>query len=246
MKPNKQDFFNQYRENVIIEVVQALAKSKVGSQIAFKGGTALKLFYDLPRYSEDIYYDSLRAVSHEELISIIKGLCTKKSWEITDDALKFYTILVELRFRGPDRNFHIKIEISTREKELKTAILPLRGVPVVTLEPSFLMTEKLLTFLDRQAGRDIFDAWFILNSAYPLDEAMIKGVFGNRAEFFQAMLHTVKKADSKKILRDTGKLLEQDLRNWIKTSFLSDFERLITKEMSRNIGWKIDVSDQKR
>ena len=30
-----------------------------------------------------------------------------------------------------------------------------RGVPVVTLEPSFLMTEKLLTFLDRQAGRDI-------------------------------------------------------------------------------------------
>jgi hypothetical protein len=119
-------------------------------------------------------------------------------------------------------------------------------VPVVTLEPSFLMTEKLLTFLDRQAGRDIFDAWFILNSAYPLDEAMIKGVFGNRAEFFQAMLHTVKKADSKKILRDTGKLLEQDLRNWIKTSFLSDFERLITKEMSRNIGWKIDVSDQKR
>jgi len=120
-----------------------------------------------------------------------------------------------------------------------------RGVPVVTLEPSFLMTEKLLTFLDRQAGRDIFDAWFILNSAYPLDEAMIKGVFGNREEFFQAMLYTVKKADSKKILRDTGKLLEQDLRNWIKTSFLSDFERLITKEMSRNIGWKIDFSNQK-
>jgi len=44
MKPSKQAFFNRYRENTIIEVVQALAKSSAGSQIAFKGGTALKLF----------------------------------------------------------------------------------------------------------------------------------------------------------------------------------------------------------
>ncbi|MCF8142344.1 MAG: nucleotidyl transferase AbiEii/AbiGii toxin family protein [Deltaproteobacteria bacterium] len=231
MKPNKQDFFNQYRENVIIEVVQALAKSDAGSQIAFKGGTALKLFYDLPRYSEDIDYDVLPGGLPDGLIGIIKSLCTKKRWEVTDNALKYHTILVELRFRGPDRNFHIKIEISTREKELKTAILPLRGVPIVTLEPSFLMTEKLLTYLDRQAGRDIFDTWFILNGAYPLDEAMIARAFENRSAFFQALLNTVKTADPKKILRDTGKLLNQDYRNWIQTSFLADLERLIKKQM---------------
>ena len=232
MKPSKQDFFNQYRENVIIEVVQALSKSRAGSNIAFKGGTALKLFYDLPRYSEDIDYDSLAGVNPQELVGIIKGVCEKKKWEITDDAVKFYTLLVELRFRGPDRNFHIKIEISTREKELKTAMLSLRGVPVLTLEPSFLMTEKLITFLDRKAGRDFFDSWFILNNAYPLDEAMIKSAFGNRSEFFQAMLNTIKETDPKKILRDTGKLLKQDYRNWIRTSFLADFERLIINELS--------------
>ncbi|MDP3142931.1 MAG: nucleotidyl transferase AbiEii/AbiGii toxin family protein, partial [Candidatus Omnitrophota bacterium] len=59
----KQDFFNQYRENMIIEVVQALAKSEAGSQIAFKGGTALRLFYDLPRFSEDVDYDFLSGIS---------------------------------------------------------------------------------------------------------------------------------------------------------------------------------------
>lgn len=231
MKPNKQDFFNQYRENVIIEVVQTLAKSRAGPQIAFKGGTALKLFYDLPRYSEDIDYDALPRASAEGLISFIEGLCTKKGWEITDSALKYYTILVELRFRGPDRNFHVKIEISTREKDLKTTILLLRGVPIVTLEPSFLMTEKILTFLDRQAGRDIFDVWFILNRAYPLDETMIERAFENRSALFHALLDAVRKADPKKILRDTGKLLNQDYRNWIQTSFLSDLERLITKQL---------------
>jgi Domain of unknown function (DUF1814). len=78
MKPNKQDFFNQYRENTIIEVVQTLAKSSAGSQIAFKGGTALRLFYDLPRYSEDIDYDSLPGTSAPDLLDIIRSLFRKK------------------------------------------------------------------------------------------------------------------------------------------------------------------------
>lgn len=71
MKPNKQDFFNQYRENTIIDVAQALAKSSAGSCLAFKGGTALKLFYGLPRYSEDIDYDTLPGTSASDLFEII-------------------------------------------------------------------------------------------------------------------------------------------------------------------------------
>ena len=145
MKPNKQDFFNQYRESIIIEAVQALAKSRAGSQIAFKGGTALKLFYDLPRYSEDIDYDILPGTSANDILDVMRMLFQKKKWEITDETVKYYAILLELQFAGPERNFRLKIEMSTREKELDTTILSLRGVPVLTLEPSFLMTKKLLT-----------------------------------------------------------------------------------------------------
>lgn len=177
MKPSKQDFFNQYRQNTIIEVVQAIAKSRAGSQIAFKGGTALKLFYGTPRYSEDIDYDSLPGVSAQELMKILKDLFVKRRWEITDEAIKYFTILLELRFAGPERHFRVKVEISTREKELETTIQYFRGVPILTLEPSFLMTEKLLTFIDRQAGRDIFDAWFIIDYGYPLKDSLIKRTF---------------------------------------------------------------------
>jgi predicted nucleotidyltransferase component of viral defense system len=231
MQPGKQDIFNQYRENTIIEVVQALSKSEAGPHIAFKGGTALKLFYGLPRYSEAIDYDSTGNLAPQDLIEIIKIVTIKKTWEITDDAVKYNTILVELRFSGPDRNFHVKIEISTREKELNTTIVSLRGVPVVSLEPSFLMTEKLMTFVDRQAGRDFFDAWFILNNAYPLDERLLVKEFGDITQFYQKLLTVIKKADSKKIHRDTGKLLGLDHRNWIKSSFLSDFERLVSDRL---------------
>ena len=232
MRPSKQNFFNQYRENTIIEVVQAIAKSRAGSQIAFKGGTALKLFFDLPRYSEDIGYDSLPGVSARELMKTIRDLFAKWRWEITDEAIKYFTILLELRFAGPERHFRVKIEISTREKELETTILSFRGVPILTLEPSFLMTEKLLTFVDRQAGRDIFDAWFILEHGYPLKESLIKRTFTGYKGFYQAMLNIVEKADTKKILRDTGKLLGKDHRNWIRTSFLPDFAQLIRDKIS--------------
>lgn len=227
MKPDKQDFFNQYRENMIIEVVQALAKSEAGSQIAFKGGTALRLFYNLPRFSEDIDYDFLSGMPADKLFNIIQNVFKKKKWDITDAAVKYHTVLLELRFPGPERNFHVKIEVSTRPKDLDTTILSLRGVAVLTLEPSFLMTEKLLTFIERQAGRDIFDAWFILQNNYPLKESMIIDAFGDKLHFYQIVLDKIKTANPKKIYRDTGKLLGHDYRNWMKTSFLDDFKRLV-------------------
>jgi predicted nucleotidyltransferase component of viral defense system len=232
MRPSKQDFFNQYRESTIIEVIQALAKSEAGSDIAFKGGSALKLFYNLPRYSEVIDYDSQLKVSPRKLMEIIRAAIARRRWEITDDAVKYHTVLLGLRFAGPERNFRVKIEISTREKELKTTIVSLRGVPVLTLESSFLMTEKLITFVGRQAGRDIFDAWFILNNAYPLDESMITKIFGDISSFYQTILSVIKKTESRKMLRDTGKLLSLDHRNWIKTSFLSDFEKLVRNKLN--------------
>jgi len=93
------------------------------------------------------------------------------------------------------------------------------------------MTEKLITFVQRQAGRDIFDAWFILNNAFPLDETMLVDNFGGHTNFFSPLLGLIQKADSKKILRDTGKLLSVDQRNWVKTSFLSDFQRLVSRNL---------------
>jgi predicted nucleotidyltransferase component of viral defense system len=231
MKPSKQDFFNQYRENIIIEVVQAIAKSKAGAQIAFKGGTALKLFYGLPRYSEDVDYDMLPGGSGEELLNILDRLFKRHKWEITDQALKYYTLLFELRFAGIDRNFRLKIEISTRKKHLDTSIQSLRGVPVLILQPSFLMTEKLITFLEKEAGRDIFDAWFILNGSYQLNQPMIEEAFGNERKFYQTILKKIEKADQKAISRDTGKLIGPDQRNWVKTSFLEDFKMLIRRKI---------------
>ena len=56
---------------------------------------------------------------------------------------------------------------------------------------------------------------------------MIIKNFGDIKSFYRAILAVIKNTESRKMLRDTGKLLSLDHRNWIKTSFLSDFERLV-------------------
>ena len=129
--------------------------------------------------------------------------------------------------------FHLKIEISTRPKPIETAVLSLRGVPVTTLEPSFLMTEKLVTFVDRHAGRDLFDAWFILQHGFALNDALIKEHFGDYRKMYEAIMDRLESADTKRILRDTGKLLDMDHRNWIKIGFLGDFKRMVRGKLDR-------------
>jgi len=231
MRPNRQDLLNQLRENTIIEIVQATAKSEAGARIAFKGGTALKLFYNLPRFSEDIDYDWVQCRSKDNLIKQLSGVCRKKRWEITDEAVKHHTILLELRFKGIDRNFRVKIEVSTRKKSVETTHMNLRGVPIQVLEPTLLMTEKLFAFLDRHAGRDTFDAWYIISHSNPLNNKMIRDAFGNYHIFYQTILDKIDTISPNKLLRDTGKLLDADLRNWIKTTFLDDFKALLNRKI---------------
>ena len=116
-----------------------------------------------------------------------------------------------------------KLSFVFSDKLPETTIQYFRGVPILTLEPSFLMTEKLLTFIDRQAGRDIFDAWFIIDQGYPLKDSLIKRTFDGYEDFYQAMVGIVEKTDAKKLLQDTGKLLGEDYRKWIKPPFCPIF-----------------------
>jgi len=231
MRPSNQDIFNQYRENVIIETVQAISRSAVGPVLAFKGGTALKLFFDLPRYSEDLDYDGLPGAGPEQLMEGLNGLARRLGWEITDAAVKRRTVLFEMRFAGPQRNFHLKVEVSTRKPLVPTAVMSLRGVPVTTLAPARLMTEKLIAFADRRAGRDVFDAWFILSNGFGLEDELVTTRFGGYRELYETVLAALDQAEPRKVLRDTGKLLGPDHRNWVSGSFINDFKKMVRSKI---------------
>jgi predicted nucleotidyltransferase component of viral defense system len=93
--------------------------------LVFKGGTALRLAFGSPRFSDDLDLAALRQLRASSVFGWAKR--TAKTWgiEITDQAEKRNTILVEFRIRdgAVGLPFKQKIEISTRKPLLKEGVV---------------------------------------------------------------------------------------------------------------------------
>jgi len=161
------------REEWELIILGGLFESELGTNIVFRGGTALRLAYNSPRFSEDLDFSILKDTSPNKFQNIIQRITDRFSQiKITDLASKYYTHLAELRIKEDWLNdaFHIKIEVSRRKDykkgagyELILLASPVTNVQtlgnVSTLEQIF--KEKLAAIQSRKLGRDLFDLWFI-------------------------------------------------------------------------------------
>ena len=80
--------------------------------LGFKGGTALMLFHDLPRFSVDLDFNLLCPGKEDEVNGKIKGILNRYG-TIFDEASKFHGLLVVLNYGVGERK--LKIEISNRQ-----------------------------------------------------------------------------------------------------------------------------------
>jgi predicted nucleotidyltransferase component of viral defense system len=222
-----QEIFNQVREARIIEVLQGVARSEMGRSLAFKGGTALRLFWDLPRYSEDLDFAALGPIPPKRALESFIRLGRENGYEVTDSAVKRQTVLCEYRFRWEGPNFHLKAEVSLRGGKPPVEIRSLRGVPVVVMREDRLVAEKLRSFLDRDAARDAFDLWFILDKRLEYSAGELSKACGSPARFFRLAHEKLERLNRRRLVNEVGKLLDARLRGWLKTSFVEDLDRLL-------------------
>lgn len=173
------DITNVVREYWEIILLKEIFDSPFGKDIIFKGGTALRLFYNSPRFSEDIDFSLIRDSLKREFCPLIEKIIRPyPELSITDCADKYYTYLAEIKvvvdyLSSP---FRIKIEISKRiqkryEWELKLLTSPLTNLSVLAQVATLdqLYRDKLECVKDRQKPKDVFDLWFIsqrLNKPY--------------------------------------------------------------------------------
>ncbi len=230
-----QDFFNEYREAKIIEVLQKVAKSPAGPLLAFKGGTALRLFWDLPRYSQDVDFTLLRENLRDEVYREIHQIAEVSRYEITDAVKKRRTVLFEFRFQWEGPNFHLKVEVSSplpedrQAGEIPVRTASLRGVPVLVLREERLTAQKLCALYEREAPRDVYDFSFILRRRLKVDWPYVLARTGLKAkeEFFQKIQQKIQRFPKRKLVTDVGKLVSAEEREWLKKNFLEDVDRLI-------------------
>lgn len=165
---------NIAREVYEILILQAIGESNIGKNLVFKGGTALRLAYNSPRFSEDLDFSIIEEISFTDFKNIIEGICSKyKEIELSDLTDKRYTFFAILKIKEdflPQR-FPIKIEISKRKFSssqkpgfellpLKSPFLPISVFSnVMSLET--ILENKLGAVKERIKSRDLFDIWFV-------------------------------------------------------------------------------------
>ena len=167
----KIDVTQVVREYWEVVLLNRLFGSPWSRDLLFKGGTALRLAYGSPRFSEgldfSLFKNNLGGTFKETVSGLVKPFAVA---DITDLAAKRWTYLCEIRITEEylPQPFRIKLEVSRRpapgyRSELRLITSPTTPVQalcrVATLEQLF--QDKQDCIMDREAPKDIFDLWFI-------------------------------------------------------------------------------------
>ena len=115
LKIDKTQVVREYWEFIVLK---GLYDSSFGRYLIFKGGTALRLTYGSPRFSEDLDFSLTKDVLKGKYSSLIKKIIAPfPELSLTDLEEKHYTYLAEIKVTQNylPFPFRIKIEISKRE-----------------------------------------------------------------------------------------------------------------------------------
>lgn len=164
--------FNVLREYCQHCFLNNLYQNKKAEKILFKGGTALRIVYNSPRFSEDLDFSS--SLDHLQIESLLEQTfyqIESTNLEINIEEAKITSggYLASLLFTLANYKIKVLLEISVREKRLKgrTILINCEFFPpytLETLEEKDLIGEKIQALLERKKPRDYFDLYFILRS----------------------------------------------------------------------------------
>lgn len=162
------------REELEIAILKPLLESRMGNSLVFKGGTALRLAYGSPRFSDDLDFSVLASIEERNF----KKACLEAARNVPEATLtealaKFHTLFALFQFRVPyiGRPFSMKIEVSTRreswkqgrEYELKLLSSEVTNLTVLAQVATLdhMVRDKQEAFKARRQPRDLYDLWFI-------------------------------------------------------------------------------------
>lgn len=196
----------------------------------FKGGTALRIIYHSPRFSEDLDFTA-QGIKIKELegtlldsISNIEKVGIKV--EIEEGKVTSGGYITITNFYFSDFRQTMQIEISLRnQKNIKSEVNLINSdyLPpfnVMSLPEGQLVKEKIMALLDRSKPRDFFDLYFLLRSelAVKKTDLELQKVF-NKLELttmdFKKELRGLLPKSHQAILQDFRGVLRRELKKYL-------------------------------
>jgi predicted nucleotidyltransferase component of viral defense system len=226
---SKNIIFHKYilKEYLLLLILDYLSATPFIRKITFIGGTSIRLIKNIDRFSEDLDFDC-KTFSKDEFKDmtggIIKFLLNNglqvEEKERDDKKLKafrsnmhFPQLLLQMGLTGhKEERFLIKIECQDQLVDYKPEIINIKGCgfffPMPVPPAAVLCAMKVAAMLDRQKGRDFYDAMFLLSQTFP-DFTFLSKQSGISSldELKQAAEKLFKTVDLKNKMRDFEHLL---------------------------------------
>lgn len=168
-------------------MLKVLFAGKNANRISFLGGTALRYFYGLKRFSEDIDLDCFD-LSRSQFLTmtdhVLREIHAMGFEVIIEDKKKFEElkafrrvyVFPELKYRmglsqQKEAKFFIKIEAEPQHFDYQPEIKTINGFgvtsPVRTMPLGILFSSKIAAALNRRKDRDFYDVVYLINFAMP-------------------------------------------------------------------------------
>jgi len=184
----KPEFYDpMVKEYLHHHMLKTLFSDKLANRIVFIGGTALRYFYDLKRFSEDIDLDCFD-LSQKDFMELTDRLVREIQAlgfdiEVEDkerfEKLKAFRrvfVFPELKYKmglsqQREAKFFIKVEAEPQNFDYKPDIKTINHFgltfPVRTMPLNILFSSKVAAALNRKKDRDFYDVAFLINFARP-------------------------------------------------------------------------------
>jgi len=221
-------------ENVAREYCQQLFLSFLYQQadaekLLFKGGTALRLLFKSPRFSEDLDFTGIgvRQNTIEEIFTNTLTEIEKTGVKMEINEAKGTTggYLGIAIFFIHDLKIKIQIEVSLRKVERLKGVRTLvhseylPAYTIVYLPIEEIISGKLQALFTRTKPRDFYDYYFLLSGNFPIVkekknlEKVLKMLQGTHINF-KNELKKILPASHHIILKDFKKLLIQEIKKY--------------------------------
>ncbi|MFH1709904.1 MAG: nucleotidyl transferase AbiEii/AbiGii toxin family protein [bacterium] len=214
----------EYAQNLFLNHFYSF---KDAGSIFFKGGTALRILYKSPRFSEDLDF-STKSINKKLIEDLLQDTCEKLDQEgIKVDILESKATsggyICILAFHVGEHKFNISIEISGRKNKISGDIILVDNpyIPsytIMALKKSELISEKIEALVDRKKPRDYFDLYYMLRGNLLPDKKVLKQLLPmiKAAKIdFRKELKEFLPQGHQNIIRDFKKILESEVERYI-------------------------------
>lgn len=165
-------FTNIAREYLQNLFLSGFYSQKGSGHFLFKGGTALRIVFGSPRFSEDLDFSGIKnSVGYETLLEATLLELSRQPINIelveSKPTSGGYISIISAKIYG--EKIEIQNQISFRPKPLKSELVTINSnlVPaysITLLDQKLLVAEKVQALLTRAKPRDYYDFYFLLRA----------------------------------------------------------------------------------